>query len=343
MDIASTLPRPAATMAPSPSLREPTAPPPFGGGGDTGSAGTLADDLMRRAADSVDASVHLADGLKTAARQVDKQIDGMKRALFDSLTQALRAIGLSRRDAEAWAKGVVGKLSESKRDDVQEAGRQAVLQVRSTDVQLTLKVENLSLTAEAGGRQLSIDTTKVSISLSVTSVAATIRGGRAGPGRPPEDPLVFDLDGNGVDLTTVDKGVFWDLNGDAKPEQIAWIKGGDALLALDRNGNGRIDDGTELFGDQHGAADGLAELAKFDGNGDGAIDRADPVFGSLVLLRPEFSQTGLKDAGIDRIRLDLAVPVGQRLAGGTLDAAAPVETSGGGTIAAAAVRLDLRA
>ena len=62
------------------------------------------------------------------------------------------------------------------------------------------------------------------------------------------------------------------------------MTGGDAFLAIDRNGNGSIDDGTELFGDQNGAAHGFAELAKFDSNHDGVINAQDDDFDKLLPL-----------------------------------------------------------
>lgn len=77
----------------------------------------------------------------------------------------------------------------------------------------------------------------------------------------------------------------FDLDADGRMDSISVPTGDDALLALDRNGNGRIDDGRELFGDQHGAVNGFAELARFDDNGNGRIDAADAVFDQLRLLR----------------------------------------------------------
>ncbi|GIZ11223.1 hypothetical protein [Pseudomonas sp. NCCP-436] len=99
------------------------------------------------------------------------------------------------------------------------------------------------------------------------------------------DPLVLDLAGNGFSTSGLSRPVRFDLDADGRLDQISVPTGDDALLALDRNGNGRIDDGRELFGDQHGAANGFAELARFDENGDGRIDAADSVFEQLRLLR----------------------------------------------------------
>lgn len=103
-------------------------------------------------------------------------------------------------------------------------------------------------------------------------------------------PLVVDLEGDGVEPTSPRAGVRFDLLG-LGPVRTAWVAGDDALLALDRNGNGRIDDGSELFGegtDLGGApaADGFAALAQLDlpqqgGNGNGRVDGGDLMFDAL--------------------------------------------------------------
>ena len=111
------------------------------------------------------------------------------------------------------------------------------------------------------------------------------------------DPLVLDLDGDGVELTSHESGRKFDIDADGKTDHTAFVIGGDAFLALDRNGNGAIDDGSELFGDQHGAADGFAELARFDENNAGAIDLSDSVFSKLFLFDGD-SLRRLADAGI---------------------------------------------
>lgn len=121
------------------------------------------------------------------------------------------------------------------------------------------------------------------------------------------DPLVLDLAGNGFSTSGLGRPARFDLDGDGRLDAISAPTGDDALLALDRNGNGHIDSGRELFGDQHGSANGFAELARFDDNADGRIDAGDAVFAQLRLLR--FDAQGrqqlqtLGEAGVSAIDL----------------------------------------
>jgi hypothetical protein len=126
------------------------------------------------------------------------------------------------------------------------------------------------------------------------------------------DPLVLDLNGNDrFDTTTPEDGHFFDILGVGERVMSATAAAGDALLAIDRNGNGRIDDGRELFGDQNGAADGFDELRRLDQNGDNRIDAQDPGFHSLLAFedrnRNGFSEQtellSLTQIGIRAIRL----------------------------------------
>lgn len=127
------------------------------------------------------------------------------------------------------------------------------------------------------------------------------------------DPVVLDLDGDGFEFTDVTRGADFDLLANGQRQRTAFVTGGDALLALDRNGNGRIDDGSELFGDQRGAANGFEELRKLDSNGDGVIDANDEQYGDLRLFRDNGNGRtergellGLKEAGITSIDLNYA-------------------------------------
>jgi hypothetical protein len=98
-------------------------------------------------------------------------------------------------------------------------------------------------------------------------------------------PLVLDLRGDGIEASAPADGVRFDLLGFGAL-QTAWVGGDDALLALDRDGDGRIESGVELFGEAAGGlphADGFDALAKLDANGDGRLDALDAMFPRLVL------------------------------------------------------------
>jgi len=127
------------------------------------------------------------------------------------------------------------------------------------------------------------------------------------------DPIVLDLDGDGIELTSYREGARFDILGNGAKQQTAFVTGGDAFLALDRNRDGIINDGTELFGDQRGAANGFEELRKLDTNGDGKISAGDKYFDKLLLFRDNGdgqTQKGelisLRDAGIESISLNYA-------------------------------------
>ncbi|NOY73043.1 MAG: hypothetical protein GXP14_11860, partial [Gammaproteobacteria bacterium] len=99
---------------------------------------------------------------------------------------------------------------------------------------------------------------------------------------PPRDPLALDLDGDGIETLAANGygGVLFDQNGDGVKRATGWVASDDGLLALDRNGNGTIDNGTELFGNSTPtaggtAADGLSALADLDTNADGRVDASD--------------------------------------------------------------------
>ena len=108
-------------------------------------------------------------------------------------------------------------------------------------------------------------------------------------------PLVLDLDGDGVELTSIDQGTLFDLNNDGILDRTGFVAADDGLLALDRNGDGIINNQSELFGNSDTAEDGFARLSELDSNGDGVFDTNDDAFDDVVIFQ-DLNQDGVSDA-----------------------------------------------
>jgi hypothetical protein len=149
---------------------------------------------------------------------------------------------------------------------------------------------------------------RISLRISFTRISVELRSTRSEAPPQRADPLALDLDGDGLETSGIGNGVRFDIDADGQVDHTSFVSGGDAFVALDTNGNGRIDSGAELFGDQLGDANGYLALARYDDNGDRRIDRADSVFQRLRLfsLAADGSQRlqGLEEAGVASIGLD---------------------------------------
>ena len=118
-------------------------------------------------------------------------------------------------------------------------------------------------------------------------------------GCPYISPVLLDINGDGFAMTDYYQGVPFDISGRGTTTQISWTTAGtdDAWVVLDRNHNGKIDDGTEMFGDASAQPivpaaqrNGFSSLAVFDqsqngGNGDGKINKQDRIYNDLRLWR----------------------------------------------------------
>ncbi|MBI2529453.1 MAG: DUF2974 domain-containing protein, partial [Candidatus Rokubacteria bacterium] len=126
------------------------------------------------------------------------------------------------------------------------------------------------------------------------------------------DPLVLDLDGDGIETRPAAAGSSFDHDRNGFGEQSGWVGADDGLLVWDRSGDGRINDGSELFGDQtqlqdgSRAPNGFAALGDLDANADGRVDASDAAWTSLRVWRDidgdgvsrSAELVGLADAGI---------------------------------------------
>lgn len=119
-----------------------------------------------------------------------------------------------------------------------------------------------------------------------------------------KDPLVINFSGNAADLSGL--RFDFDLDADGQTENIAFVGSGSGLLALDHNSNGRVDNGTELFGAQSG--DGFADLAKLDGDANGWIDENDAAYQQLLVWMKDAqgndTLSTLAEAGVGALYLD---------------------------------------
>lgn len=151
------------------------------------------------------------------------------------------------------------------------------------------------------------------------------RGGGNGRDKGPDDdaaradPLVIDLDGNGVE-TLADKGIHFDYGGDGVKELTGWVAASDGLLVRDLNGDGKINNGRELFGnntrlhDGSTASNGFQALTELDDNLDGSVDKFDKAWSSLQIWQDKNSNGetddgelySLDDAGITAIDIRYA-------------------------------------
>ena len=117
------------------------------------------------------------------------------------------------------------------------------------------------------------------------------------------DPLVFDLDKDGLETTGISatNPIYFDHDDDGIKTASGWVKSDDAFLVLDKNANGLIDSGRELFGDatlkSNGrlATDGFDALQDLDSNGDGKINSNDSQFSNLRLWR-DLNQDGISQS-----------------------------------------------
>ena len=159
----------------------------------------------------------------------------------------------------------------------------------------------------------------------------------------PASPILIDLAGNGFALTDLANGVRFDLFPDGTKERLSWTAASsdDAWLVLDRDHNGIVDDGTEMFGNfteqppprEGTMRNGYAALAVYDANGDKVITAADPIFASLRLWH-DANHHGVSEAD------ELTAPSGNGIVGLGTDYRARRRIDGQGNVFRFSARVD---
>ncbi len=128
------------------------------------------------------------------------------------------------------------------------------------------------------------------------------------------DPLVFDLDGDGITTVSLEESnAFFDLDNNGFAEKTSWVGAREGLLAYDKNGDGIINGGNELFGDRtlmkDGktlASSGFMALAEYDNNKDGKIDSNDIIY-ALLRIWQDSDGDGIASAGELKQLVDLGI------------------------------------
>lgn len=160
-----------------------------------------------------------------------------------------------------------------------------------------------------------------------------------------QSPLVLDLNGDGINTVGIDSGALFDFDGDGMATSTGWVAPSDGLLVLDRNHNGLIDNGGELFGNNVtegtsvASPNGFAALAQLDSNHDGKISSADEKWDSLQIWRDVngdgYTNPGelitLADAGVAEIGLSYTEYMGLDDFGNQLLQHGSYKTTGGDT------------
>lgn len=120
------------------------------------------------------------------------------------------------------------------------------------------------------------------------------------------DPLVINIGADSAQIK--DQKILFDIDSDGNEDELSMLGEGSGFLALDKNGDGKINDGSELFGTKSG--NGFKDLAEYDDDGNGWIDEADEIFSKLKVWT--FDEDGnsqlidLKEAGVGAVYLGSA-------------------------------------
>lgn len=206
-------------------------------------------------------------------------------------------------------------LKEPGTGEIPVASRNAEVRLPVTDVEYTVnekvyEAEKMTFSANglvktADGREV-----RISVDLRMSREFYSETNLRFVNGTEVKDPLVVNYAGTAASLG--DGKISFDLDSDGRTEEVAKLAPGSGYLALDENGDGEINGGTELFGPATG--DGFRELEAYDSDGNGWIDGADPVYGKLkVWILDQEGERGsliaLAGLGIGAISLqNLATP-----------------------------------
>ena len=125
------------------------------------------------------------------------------------------------------------------------------------------------------------------------------------------DPIIIDLNNDSkLSTTNIENGTYFDHGNDGFAETSSWVSPNDGILAIDKNNNGYIDNGNEIFGDNYiksnnqKALNGFDALKDLDTNNDNIINSQDEAFSQIKILKGDGTLLTLQEAGIESINLN---------------------------------------
>lgn len=229
----------------------------------------------------------------------DEQFDP-KLSLLISLIERLTGKAVQLFDASELAGGQATTTPPAPAPDREAGALEWSIHIESS----TVREEAEEARYQAKGSVTTADGRKIDfeLGLSLQRYARTETRQSLDAGNAPKkkDPLVLNLSTDQVRLTG--DSIRFDLNLDGEQDKLATLAAGSGYLVLDRNRNGKIDDGRELFGPASG--DGFSELSTLDSDGNGWIDEADAAFAQLAVWRPGEASVSLAEAGVGAIALE---------------------------------------
>lgn len=244
------------------------------------------------------------DMLEEKVRNLDKirreSVDYLIRILFDKDSR----INPNRESSNSAIERLLSPTSDYQLEDpsqvsasVADGGQYSTFYSYHEDE--TTHFDSKGIVKTADGREISFDIS-LTMSRSFTQTAASY----VDFGAPRLcDPLVINLEGSVPTLT--DQKFFFDLDADGTHEYIPTLGSGSGYLSLDKNNDGKINNGSELFGTT--SQNGFADLMAYDEDGNGWIDEADSIFDQLRIWTKDAHGNDilytLKDSGVGALYL----------------------------------------
>lgn len=293
-------PTPATESAPAPALRAPGALRSHATPKTTGAKDGAEDESATR-----------SDDMKTAiVRQLFERMTGKKMNIGD-LEKALAKIHSGDAGANVHVT-TPGREAAGLAGDIEMPGPVAGLRferIERTEESETTAFSARAVVTTAEGQEIEVGVDMVLSHRFVEEnrielTAGEVQGGPNGQnGGKTKDPLVLNFGAGAASLT--EGTVAFDIDSDGQKDDIHFLGEGSGFVALDKNGNGSVDDGSELFGAKSG--DGFAELAAYDDDANGWIDEGDAVFDSLTVWSKDAAGNdtlaSLKDRNVGAIYL----------------------------------------